>query len=74
MPETDNIFTEIVVELQDEIAGLRENRARPTEFMKAKFSAAGFRKSLDKMPSMERQELLQSMGKEETLKLLRGKS
>ena len=73
MPETDNIFTEIVVELQDEIAGLRENRARPTAFMHQELSAAGFRKNLDKMPSEERQKLLQSLGKEETLKLLRGK-
>lgn len=74
MPELDNIFTEIVIEMQDEIAGLRENRAQPTAFMKQELSPSGFRKNLDKMPSEERQKLLQSLGKEETLKLLRGKS
>ena len=73
MPETDNIFTEIVIELQDELAELRENRATPTTFMEEELSPAGFRKKLDKMPSEERQKLLQSLGKEETLKLLRGK-
>lgn len=73
MPETDNIFTEIVIELQDEIAGLRENRARPTAFMEEKLSPASFRKNLDKMPTDERQKLLQVLGQEEALKLLRSK-
>ena len=49
------------------------NNERPTTFMEEELSPAGFRKKLDKMPSEERQKLLQVLGKEETLKLLRSK-
>lgn len=73
MPESDNIFTEIVVELKDELAGLRENRATPTPFMMQKTTSSEFKKRHDAMSPGQRKEMLDTMGPDAVLGLLRSK-
>ena len=73
MIETDNIFTEIVTELQDELAGLRENIDAPTPFMQQKTTPAEFRKRHDSMSPGERKEMMEAMGRDTVLDLLRSK-
>jgi hypothetical protein len=71
--ETDNIFTEIVKEMQDEMAGLRERNKPATPFMQEKLSPSQFRSKLDAMPPGERKEWSSDMKREDILSLVRGK-
>lgn len=73
MIETDNIFTEIVLELQEEMANLREKRDEAIPFMKQKLSPAAVRKNLDSLPPGERKAMAADLGTENVLKLIRGK-
>lgn len=69
---TDNIYTEIIQEMQEELRGLRENRKPATPFMQERLKPSALRKRIDKMTPGDRKELLGTLGREATLKILRG--
>jgi heme oxygenase len=71
--ETDNIFTEIVKEMQDEIAGLRDDREKATPFMQEQVTRREYVKRLDEMSPGERKQILSEIGPDGLNALLRGK-
>ena len=72
MPE--NIFTQIVQEMQGEIANMRATKPVPevTPFMKEKVKPSTTLKRSDRMTPAQRQEVANSLGRDGVLQMLRG--
>ena len=73
MPST-NIFTEIVQEMQGEIANMRDTKPVPpvVPFMQEKVKPSKTLLQLDRMTPAQRQEVADSLGRNGVLKMLRG--
>ena len=72
MPE--NIFTQIVQEMQGEIANMRDTKPSPevTPFMKEKVKPSKTLNRSDRMTPAQRQEVANSLGRDGVLQMLRG--
>jgi hypothetical protein len=73
MPST-NIFTEIVQEMQGEIANMRDTKPVPpvVPFMQEKMKPSKTLRQSDRMTPAQRQEVADSLGRSGVLKMLRG--
>ena len=70
---TDNIFTNVVQEMQQEVAALRDRREPVTPFMHEKVKPSVSLAQSDNMTKHQRREIIDGMGgDEEFLKVLRG--
>lgn len=70
---TNNIYTTIVLEMQQEIASLRKGRKPVTPFMHEKVKPSVSLDRSTKMTRAQREETIQGMGGDEAfLKVLRG--
>ena len=73
MPST-NIFTEIVLEMQGEIANMRDTKPGPpvVPFMQEQVKPSKTLRQSDRMTPAQRQEVADSLGRNGVLKMLRG--
>ena len=73
MPNT-NIFTEIVQEMQVEIANMRDTKPAPpvVPFMQEQVKPSKTLRQSDRMTPVQRQEVADSLGRDGVLKMLRG--
>ena len=72
MANTDNVFTTIVLEMQKEVAALRDRRKPAVAFMHEKVKPSVTLKRSDRMTRAQREEVAQSLGQEGVLKMIRG--
>ena len=73
MPNT-NIFTEIVQEMQGEIANMRDTKPVPpvVPFMQEQVKPSKTLRQSDRMTPAQRQEVANSLGRDGVLQMLRG--
>ena len=67
-----NIMTQVVLELQQEIAEFRRDAEAVTPFMHEKVKPSVTLKRSDRMTRAQREEVAQSLGQEGVLKMIRG--
>ena len=68
MPETDNIFTEVVIELREEMAAIREESEEfATKFLHEKVQPSQVMRRSSKMTLAQRKESLDSIGGRDAL-------
>ena len=71
MPESDNDATTIVLEMRDEIAAFRADRAPAQPFMTEKKSPKQAIETMDKMSRGDRKVWIKKIGEDNVLKMLR---
>jgi hypothetical protein len=69
--DTDNIFTEIVVEMKQELADLRDGRRPAIPFMQERVRPREMMKRIDAMSPGQRREMQEAMGSQSILQMLR---
>jgi len=68
MPETDNIFTEVVIELREEMAAIREESEEfATKFLHEKVQPSQVMRRSSKMTPAQRKESIDSIGGRDAL-------
>lgn len=73
MGSTNNFFTKVTKELKSELRLVREHRKQPAmPYMTEKVRSRELARRMDGMPKPERQKLVETMGAETVLRMLRG--
>jgi hypothetical protein len=73
MAQTDNIATDVVMEMRDELADMRADRTPAQPFMTEKKSPAAALKAMERMTPGERKEMREKMGDDAMREIVLGR-